>query len=192
MRIATLDIATRTGVAVGVVGERPEWHLWRLKKPDDDTTVVADTMGRKIVELCLLEAYRPDLIVYEAPLRPFSQGQENGKQRERKIVRSAASIELPLYAIGALWGVARRYGIEVMMTTPAKARKHFIGTSNLGNGEATKAAVISRCITLGYVPPGFKDDNVCDALALWDWACATRGRHIPRELIMHGERPSAA
>lgn len=148
-------------------------------------------MGEKVRDLCFIEAYRPDLIVYEAPLRPFNENEEGGQKRERKIVRSAASIELPLYAIGSLIGVAKRYGVEVMLVTPAKVRKHFIGKSTMGSSEATKAAVIRQCVVLGYVPVDFKDDNVCDAIAMWDWACAVRGRHVPRELHMHGERVPA-
>lgn len=186
MLIAALDIATRTGVAIGEPGSKPRTDLWRLKAPQDHYDVVGGNIGKKIRDLCFLASTRPDLIVFESPIPPY---QDQGKgQRKDPIRRSIESILLPQRAVGAVQGVAECYGIEVMGVHIGKVRAHFIGGKSAGSPEATKQAVIKRCVALGYVPPGFKDDNICDALALFDWACAVRGRHVPRELIMHGER----
>lgn len=189
MRIATLDIATKTGFVHGVPGSQPRYDSWRLKKPSDHYDVVGGEMGRKLRDLCFLKDERPDLIVFEAPIPPY-QSQGSG-ERESPIQRSIASILIPQRAVGALQAIATCYGIEVIPANMQTVRKHFTGKARWGSSEATKAAVIARCVTLGYVPAGFKDDNICDALALWDWACAVRGRHVPRELVMHGERPAA-
>ena len=189
MLIAALDIATRTGFAFGEPGSKPRTDLWRLKQPSEHYDVVGGNIGKKIRDLCFLADTRPDLIVFESPIPPY---QEQGKgERKNPIRRSIESILLPQRAVGGLQGVAECYGIEVMGVHLSKVRTHFIGRASAGSPEATKAAVISRCMALGYVPRGFKDDNICDALALWDWACAIRGRHVPRELHMHGERAPA-
>lgn len=190
MLIATLDIATCTGFVLGEPGTKPRYDLWRLKKPSDHYDVVGGEMGRKIRDLCFLADSRPDLIVFEAPIPPY-QSQGDGDRKD-PIRRSIESILVPQRAVGGLQAVAACYGIEVLPANMQTVRKHFTGKARWGSSKETKAAVIARCVALGYVAPGFKDDNVCDALALWDWACATRARHVPRDLIMHGERPSAA
>ncbi len=189
MLIAALDIATRTGFAFGEPGAKPRTDLWRLKQPSEHYDVVGGNMGKKIRDLCFLADTRPDLIVFEAPIPPY-QNQGEG-DRENPIRRSIESICIPQRAVGGLQGVAECYGIEVLPANMQTVRKHFTGKARWGSPAATKAAVIDRCKALGYVPPGFKDDNICDALALWDWACAVRGRHVPRELHMHGERAPA-
>ncbi|MGX5776974.1 hypothetical protein [Methylorubrum zatmanii] len=190
MLIAAIDIATNTGFALGQPGEKPRTDLWKLKKPSEHYDVVGGEMGRKIRDLCFLAETRPDLIVFEAPIPPYQN--QGGGDRENPIRRSIESILVPQRGVGGLQGVAACYGIEVLPANMQTVRKHFTGKARWGSPEATKRAVIERCRLLGYVGPTFKDDNVCDALALWDWACATRARHVPRDLIMHGERPSAA
>lgn len=189
MLIAALDIATRSGFALGEPGTMPRTDLWRLKKPSEHYDVVGGNMGKKIRDLCFIASSRPDLIVFESPIPPY-QGQGSG-ERENPIRRSIESILLPQRAVGGLQGVAECYGIVVLPANMQTVRKHFTGKARWGSPEATKSAVIARCAALGYVPPGFRDDNIADALALWDWACAVRGRHVPRELVMHGQRPAA-
>lgn len=184
MLIAALDIATCTGFAFGAPGTQPRTDLWRLKKPSEHYDVVGGAMGKKIRDLCFLADTRPDLIVFEAPIPPY-QSQGDGDRKD-PIRRSIESICIPQRAVGGLQGVAECYGIEVLPANMQTVRKHFTGKARWGSSEATKKAVIDRCKALRYVPPTFNDDNICDALALWNWACAVRGGHIPKEIVMFG------
>jgi len=181
MRVLALDLATRTGWAFGAVGKRPSYGVERMKKPTDPVQQAARKMGGLIRNFCYFESDRPDLIVYEAPLTPFAG---HNDQRQRSI----ESVIMPQQLVGAVEGMAEVYGVRCEALNVNRVRKHFIGRANLGDREATKAAIIGRCRLLGYVPADFKDDNACDALACWDMACAVYGGYRPERLVLFGER----
>lgn len=185
MRIVALDIATVTGVAIGEPGGRPDTQTWRLKTPKQDYDVVGGEMGRKIRDLCFLADTRPDLIVCEAPIPPY-QNQGSG-HRENPIRRSIESILIPQRALGAIQAIAACYGIEVLTGNMQTVRKHFTGRARYGSREETKSAVIQRCVSLGFVPAGFKDDNICDALALFSWASALRAPRAAQPFTLFGQ-----
>lgn len=172
--ILAIDGATASGWGLGPPGNIPAVRvgLQRLKKPSEDTWLVADGAARFIRDICFIESTRPDLIAIEALMPNFNSGDD----RERQIQRSAASMLVPPLIMGAVRGIAACYGIQVVQVYPATWRKHYLGRSNFGSREETKRQTIARGQLLGYLPPGCKDDNMADAAGIHDWASAVHGR----------------
>lgn len=180
--ILAIDGATASGWALGPPGKPPRVGLQRLKKPSEDTWLVADGAARFVRDICFLESERPDLIAIEAPIPNFNSG-----DRDRQIQRSAASMLVPPLIVGAVRGIAACYGIQVVQVFPATWRKHFLGRSNFGSSDETKRQTIARCHLLGYLPAGCKDDNQADAAGIHDWASAVYGRAVqPLHLFDEG------
>lgn len=170
--ILAIDGATASGWALGAPGSIPRIGLERLKKPSEDTWLVADGAARFVRDICFIESSRPDLIAIEALMPNFNSGDD----RERQIQRSAASMLVPPLIMGAVRGIAACYGIQVVQVYPATWRKHFLGRSNFGSREETKRQTLARCHLLGYLPAACKDDNQADAAGIHDWASAVHGR----------------
>lgn len=162
MRIIGLDLGRLMGVASGIPGEPPRSFTVTLSKPREGLAVQAGNL------IAFLDREfrndRPGMVVKEAP---FSLAAFSDHTVAEAVVRSA-------YGLHALVeGMCHRYGVHCHEKADSTIRKHFIGKGRLGDRKATKAAVIARCVLLGYVPKDCHDDNRCDALAVWDWACAT-------------------
>lgn len=191
MKILALDLARKTGWAYGKAGTKPNSDVKVLRSTDLDVEVGAAEIGRFIRDICYLETERPDLIVYEAALPPFDNEDERG---ERKIRRSVESIVQPPMLAGGVIAIAACYGIECRKVWPVTWRKHFLGRANFGNPLATKNATVDRCRLLGYIPRDrvVRNKNAdplfdqCDALGMWDYACAKFARHVPEALAMFG------
>ena len=182
--ILAIDGAVASGWALGAPGTIPRVGLQRLKKPSEDTWLVADGAARFVRDICFIESTRPDLIAIEALMPNFNSGDD----RERQIQRSAASMLVPPLIMGAVRGIAACYGIQVVQVYPATWRKHFLGRSNFGSRDETKRQTLARCYLLGYLPPTCKDDNQADACGIFSWAESSFGRASPKELVMFGER----
>lgn len=180
--ILAIDGATASGWALGKPGAIPRVGLQRLKKPSEDTWLVADGAARFLRDICFMEDTRPDLIAIEALMPNFNSGDD----RERQIQRSAASMLVPPLIMGAVRGIAACYGIQVVQVYPATWRKHYLGRSNFGSREETKRQTIARGQLLGYLPPGCKDDNMADAAGIHDWASAVHGR-VVQPLVLFDE-----
>lgn len=170
--ILAIDGATVSGWALGAPGSTPRVGAERLKKPSEDTWLVADGAAKFLRDICFIESTRPDLVAIEALIPNFN----SNDARERNIQRSAASMLVPPLIIGAVRGVAACYGITVVHVYPATWRKHYLGRSNFGSRDETKRQTLARGHLLGYLPPGCKDDNIADAAGVWDWAAAVHGR----------------
>ena len=171
--ILALDLATRTGFAVGPVGEIPRSGCVVLKEKGQEPDFAYSNLIWFLNDLLMKE--RPAVIVKEAPLALHAL---------RAGVGSQASVELT-YGLHAITrGMGKRFGIEVRDAHDASVRKHFIGRGKMDSREETKRAVVQRCHLLGYMPKDCNDDNRGDALATWDWAAAT----IPNKLYLFGER----
>jgi hypothetical protein len=183
--ILAIDGATVSGFALGAPDTIPKVDKHRLKKPSEDTWLVADGAARFVRDICFIESTRPDLIAIEALMPNFNSNDE--REGERQVQRSAASMLTPPLIMGAVRGIAACYGITVVQVYPATWRKHYLGRANFGSREATKAQTISRGIALGYLPKGCKDDNMADAAGVWSWAECVHGRAIPRELSLHDQ-----
>jgi hypothetical protein len=179
MQVFALDLAVRTGFAVGAPGACPRSGVVTLKRPGELPAVAFSNL---IAFLNDQLGEGPDLIVKEAalPLQGF-------KDRSN----SAAAVILAYGMHAIVEGMAGRFGIRVESVAAPTIRKHFIGRAKLGDRRATKHAVIDRCHLLKLMPRECVDDNRADALATWDFACATFGRRSfdAPALRLFGERP---
>lgn len=174
VHILGLDLGRLTGVAEGEPHTiRPLSRTWTLSDPRDGLAVQAVELTR-LLNKRFLEAPRPSLVVVEAPL---------GLAAFRALGASEASIR-SAYALAAIVaGIAGIFMIPVREAGVGQVTKHFTGKVRHGGRDERKRAVISRCRMLGYVPPDCVDEDRCDALAVWDWACAHLARR-PREVVL--------
>src|SRR3954469_16219461 len=120
MLVLALDVATRTGWALGEPGEKPRIGWSRLKKPDDPVHVAWRNAGFFLKDLFLLD--RPDLIVAEAPLAAAAQ-------------RSDAAATLQLGAIGVVVFMAAAYEIRLEFANAQTVSKHFTGKARWSQAE---------------------------------------------------------
>ncbi len=172
MKILALDIATQTGIAVGSSSGDPKaWSVNLGEAPERGRLSPADKQAldnrrfSNVLKLThgLIVTHNPDLIVIEAPI-----GGQNA---------SAYLIGL----VACVRGCAFNRGVKIPgVVYPSTVRKHFIGKAMTARDFpkmkpakaklAIKEVVADRCRLLGWQV----DDLDCsDALALWDWACAT-------------------
>lgn len=158
MRVVALDIATRTGIAVGDVGADPSaWSvdLGAGKSEDARFAKLLATVDK------LIRAEAPDLVAIEAPI--------GGPH--------ASALLIGFVAIAR--GVCAARGVPVKAITSASVRKHFLGHVPTVRGQsaknkaaakkAIKEQVMARCKLLGWDMP---DHDAADAAACWDYACA--------------------
>lgn len=173
MRILALDIAKVTGFAIGPAGTITRSGSVKLDRLNEGPAQMTFNLLAFLVD-DLFVFGAPDLVAIEAALNPAAH-------------KSANSVP---YAFGGAYvasAISRRYGCRVEFINNDKVRKHFIGTARTGDRDKTKAAVIQRCIQLGYLPRDSRDDDRADACAIHDFASATFGRVRPSELMMFGE-----
>lgn len=154
--ILALDLATVTGWACGLPGERPLSGSVRFGKSSPThgeiaANAIAWMLGK-------LDDLKPTVIVYEQPLPPnFTGGNTT-------LNTSMVLMGLPFL----LSGIAYKLGIfNVASARVSDVRTFFLG-GNLKSAEAAKLT-LQRCISLGFDPG---DDNEADALALWCYQCA--------------------
>lgn len=154
MMVAALDLATKTGVAVGPLGGRPE--LWTLDLKSKGEAKFHATRLMQIQGLThnLIAERGVGFIAIEKPF-----------------VASHNNWETTLLTIGLTANVlswAARKGIPVEIFPAQTVAKHFVGSGKMKRDEK-KAAILAECRARGWEP---KDDNQADAAALWDLACA--------------------
>lgn len=161
MTILALDVATKTGVAVGVPGRPPK--AWSVDlgeaQPHDRrfSNVLVLTHG-------LIETHKPRLIAIE--------GAVGGPKASAYLIGLVACIR----------GCAANRGVPVETYPINSIRKHFTGRAlavrdfpalkPAAAKKAIKQIVMDRCRLLGWDVP---DADAADAAALWDFACATHG-----------------
>lgn len=172
MRIAALDIATVCGFAFGEAGAIPQSGSVRLKRFGEPPEVAAFNMRAFLRDRFMLERF--DLLAIEHFLNPAAQKSAD-----------AVILQIMCFGVAVAEGMAR--GMRIEAPQPSTIRKHFIGRANMGERRDTKAAVLGRAKTLGYVPRDCRDDNRADACALFDFAAATYARVPPRDLVFFGE-----
>ncbi|MCP4305652.1 MAG: hypothetical protein GY788_12380 [bacterium] len=161
MRIIGLDLGRLTGFASGTPGEKPKSFTVILSRPREGLAVQC---GNLIAFLDRELRDKPTALAKEAP---FSLAAFSDKAVAEAVVKSAYG----LHAI--VEGMCQRYGVTCHSVADSTVRKHFTGRGRHGDRKATKQAVITRCIQLGYAPRDCKDEDRCDALAVFDWASAT-------------------
>ena len=158
MIVAALDLATKTGVAVGPCGGRPELWTLDLKSKGEAKFHASRLMQIQALTHKLIAEHGVSAIVIE---KPFVAAHNNW--------------ETTLLTIGLTANVlswAARKGVPVDIIPSQTVAKHFIGSGKMKRDEK-KAAILAECRARGWDP---KDDNQADAAALWDLAC-TRLSH---------------
>ena len=153
MIIAALDLATKTGVAVGPLGGGPE--LWTLDLKSKGEAKFHATRLMQIQGLAhrLIAEHGVRFIAIE---KPFIAAHNNW--------------ETTLLTIGLTANVlswAARKGIPVDIFPSQTVAKHFTGSGKMKRDEK-KAAILTECRARGWDP---KDDNQADAAALWHLSC---------------------
>lgn len=173
-----LDLGVRTGVAYGRVDEIPTATALLLKKPTDHRSVAAAKLMDFLV--AKFEEAPPALVAKEQML---SLGAFQSLGNAEATVRLHAGLH------SIVESLCIRYGIKWTEAADSTIRKHFIGRARLGERRATKAAVLQRCHLLKMLPRDCLDDNLADACATHDWACANFGRASvsSQSLFLFGE-----
>lgn len=154
MIIAALDLATKTGVAVGPPGGRPE--LWTL-----------DLKSHREVRFHATRMMRIQGLTHQL----ITTRSVTAIAIEKPFVAAHNSWEVTLLTIGLTANVlswAARKNIPVEIIPAQTVAKHFIGSGKLKRGDK-KAAILAECRARGWEP---EDDNQADAAALWDLACS--------------------
>lgn len=187
MNVWAFDLATNSGAAMG---EPPE----ALSRLNSFAVNLRTSKEQDIFDLAFnFDTYLdhaskfgwPDLVVYEAPPSPHATFRDgDGKP----IPQSAEALLLPSMLAVTLTNRAKRKRVRVEKVFPATVRATFIGKANAGRRAQTKQAVIQKCREWGYVPPTCKDDNRCDAVALWHYAQVRWGKWTPPFEIMFGRK----
>ncbi len=158
MKILALDVATKTGVCVGVPGaNRPRaWTVDLGKSP-----IQRKLSNALVMTQGLITAHKPDLIVIEAPI--------GGQKVNASLIKMVGCIE----------GCAFNRGVKTHSVSLATVRKRFLGKAftkrdfpHLSEKDArvaVKRLVVDRCRLIGWEP---ENDDEADAMALWDWGMA--------------------
>lgn len=179
-RIIGLDVGRLTGVASGVPGAAPVSFTVILSRPSEGRAVQAGNL------LAFLDREfredRPALVAKEAPI-PLAAFRD--KDSAAHTVRSAYALH------GVVEAMCQRFAVPCHEVVEASVTKFFTGKGRWGGRPQRKQAVMQRCRALGYVPADCRDEDRCDALAVWDWACAHLAKRAPRELVMFGEGVTA-
>ena len=158
--ILALDLATTTGWAEGLPGERPTSGTVRLAPVGSPPEAV---FGGLLAFLApRMTAFRYRMVIWEAPLDP----------RHLKTNVNTARVLLGLPAVaGAVAHQTGHYGAN-------EASVHDVRSFTLGKrpakGEA-KRAVMDAMRARGFDP---RDDNEADAISLWIYAEAIIGGRI--------------
>jgi hypothetical protein len=157
--VLALDLATRFGWCEGEIGGKPRFGSERCAPSGAASPAVfggfLKWMGTR------MQAFRPNVVAYEAPLAPSLMRGKTTVQTSRILLGLPAITE----------AVCDRVGIYTVLEARVDdVRQHFLGVRTM-RGDEAKRAVMARCRQLGLDPP---DDNAADAVALWDYVCAMR------------------
>lgn len=159
MKILALDLATNTGVSVGTPGTIPLCFSEHLGGPPDERRF------SNVIRLTsrLIKEHEPDFIAVEAAI--------GGSTSSQYLVGLLACVK----------GVAFMRGVPCEAMPIQSIRKHFLGKHltaksfpGLPKAKAKaeiKNVVMARAKAIGANP---KDHDAADAVALWDYACATK------------------
>lgn len=176
MLILALDPAVRTGYAFGRTGgsEPLRSGAVRLKKPDEDLDVMLKNVACFLRDQVLTFA-KPDLCVIEHWMSP--QAQKSGQ---------AVIYQLTLH--GAIIAVLAPHGVRTERVHVGTWRKHFTGSGNAGERDATKLMTLRRAKQLAYLPHDCTDTDRADACGIWDYAAAHYGRATSANWTFFGAR----
>lgn len=167
MRILALDLASRTGIATGIVHETPVLSFVDFAQPGDGPH---QTFARAAKWMTTwLDERPPDILVAEAPVPKFDKSVQQGIR-------------------GIVLGLAAcRPGIRIIEVEVQTWRKYVLGFGN-HPGKIAKARCVELCQRMGWTLPiggkrtGLPDHNAAEAAGLFLWACA---RVDPRGALRH-------
>lgn len=177
--VYALDLGVRSGFAYGKPGETPRAGAVVLKPKGEHRAVAFSNLIATLGEQW--SADRPELVVKE---RWWGLGASGERGNSQDVVY----MHVGLHAI--VEGMCGRFGIAWREAADSTIRKHFIGRGRMGSRDETKEAVKQRCRVLGLMPkdpaaPLYDDDNIADALAVHDWACATYAKRSVSMMALH-------
>ncbi len=171
--IVGLDLGSTTGLAIGYPNTIPRSLSIKLStRKGGRSNTLANLLAFLDAEF---RKERPSLVVKEAPL---------ALQAFKTLGMSEALVRQTYGLQGVVEALCARWKIPCREEHDATIRKHLAGKGRLGTREATKAAVVSRCWQLNYMPRGEHDEDRADSLAVWDWACAHVAMIAPKELFL--------
>lgn len=148
--ILALDIASTTGWAEGLPGERPVSGSISFKGTQPER------MGAMLAFLgARLSAFRYRLVIFEAPLDPRWMGKATNFNTSR----------LLLGLTGVAEAVTNQTGHTPREANVGDVRIHMLGCRP--KAADAKAMVTAKARALGFDP---RDDNEADALMLWHYA----------------------
>lgn len=185
MRILALDLATKTGFAIGEPGRISRSASARLKKPDEPLWVAGQNIGFLLRDMFVLRSEMPTLIVVEAPLPP-------GAEKGAAAAVLAWGLLFVVQFMGALFEVPVRH------VNVGKVREFYTGKfrwdapPGYPGGKAAgrnynKFKVKERAKQLGHIPFDCEDDNRADACALHYYASVKFCGFRETELTLFGE-----
>ena len=155
--VLALDLALITGFAIGPSDGTPRSGSIKIGGEGMHTGDRGCAFQRFMLDLIKVE--RPDLIAYEAPL---------------SAKRGNTNADSTLVLFGLAWQtptIATAKGIPFMPCHLGQVRAYFLGHGRPVKSDDVEKAVKRACLTRGWAP---KDHNAADALAVWEYAVATR------------------
>lgn len=192
--LLALDVATTTGWAYGLPGDRPEFGHYRSGRPRDGAGEILSQFHTWLYRCCA--DWQPRMVVFEAPYVP-RVAPRKVRTRTGQVVSTVPSGAPPI-DIHVLRRLLAMCGLVEMVTheqnIPCREEasniicKHFTGNGSWGGRANKKAATQKMCAVYGW--PNVSEDEA-DALALWVYAEAVL---YPRSrsagpLFALGERP---
>lgn len=172
MVILGMDLASTTGYAIGPSGGVPTSGAERLKRPSEAKAIAIANLIRLLERLL---AQRPAYVVKEA-MMPIAAMLK--RRNDMHNIELQSALHLVTEAVCLL------HKIQCVSEGASTIRKHFIGKANCGDREETKRAVVQRCQVLGFMPRSRTSNDQGDAIATWDWGCATFARRSPKLLTL--------
>ena len=171
--ILALNVATTTGWAYGMPGDRPAFGHFRSGKPRDATGEVL-AQFRVWLDRCCAKS-QPRMVVFEAPYVPrFAPKKVRTKTGQVISTTPSSSTPIDIYVVRRLFAmcglvemIAYEHNIPCREEQSNVICRHFTGNGSWGGRENKKAATQKMCAVYGF--PGLSEDEA-DALALWVYA----------------------
>lgn len=125
--------------------------FWRFVQAGDDLGHMLDQMDLALA--AHIERFRPEAVVYEAPILVFRPGRHDTLRPLRKLYNLGGHLE---------W-VCRRRGISCHEVTVKEVKKALAGF-----GAAEKADMVAAAEKIGLtLPPGKGREDAADAFGAW-------------------------
>lgn len=154
--VLALDLATTFGWCEGVPGEKPIFGEQRFAPAGADSSAVFAGAIKWVAERC--SAFKPSILIYEAPLDPRHLGPKTTRDTALRLIGLPACVEGTAYLSGVY---------DIREARADDVRSFLLGTRP--KKADAKRMVMDRLKLLGHEVKG---DNEADALAIWLYASA--------------------